>query len=143
MAITIAETAQGGIQIDRFLSLIQMVPLRPIKSEEGLDRAIGVIDSLIVRDDRDVDEQDYLDVLVRLVEAYEAEHHPIRSVSDAETLSHLIDAQDVAQSMVAAETGIAESTISEILAGKRGLNRRHIGVFARYFHVGPAVFRFD
>jgi HTH-type transcriptional regulator/antitoxin HigA len=36
--------------------------------------------------------------------------------------------------------GIAVSTISEILAGKRGLNRKHIEALARYFHIEPSVF---
>ena len=39
-------------------------------------------------------------------------------------------------------TGIAESTISEVLSGKRKLNRTQIGKLARYFHVSPAVFEF-
>jgi transcriptional regulator with XRE-family HTH domain len=44
------------------------------------------------------------------------------------------------QAGVATETGIAESTISEILKGKRGLNRKHIEVLAKHFKVSPAVF---
>jgi HTH-type transcriptional regulator/antitoxin HigA len=38
--------------------------------------------------------------------------------------------------------GIAESTISEVLAGKRKLNRTQIGKLARYFHVAPGAFAF-
>jgi HTH-type transcriptional regulator/antitoxin HigA len=43
---------------------------------------------------------------------------------------------------VAKATGIAVSTISEVLSGKRKLNRRQIGKLAKYFHVGPGVFHF-
>jgi antitoxin component HigA of HigAB toxin-antitoxin module len=38
------------------------------------------------------------------------------------------------------DTGIAGSTISAILSGKRGLTRGHIATLARYFKVSPAVF---
>lgn len=37
---------------------------------------------------------------------------------------------------------IAVSTISEVLRGKRTLNRAQIGKLARYFHVTPDTFVF-
>jgi HTH-type transcriptional regulator/antitoxin HigA len=128
---------------DRYLELIHEFPLRPLGSEDELDRAIAVIDSLIDHDQLSRDEEDYLDVLGDLVEKYESEHHPMPPVSDADMLRHLIETRETSQSRVAAETGIAESTISEILKGKRALNRRHIEVLSRHFHVSPAVFISD
>ena len=44
----------------------------------------------------------------------------------------LIEAKGVTQAQTAKEAGIAESTISEVLAGKRKLNRTQIGKLARY-----------
>jgi HTH-type transcriptional regulator/antitoxin HigA len=119
------------------------VPLRPIRSKAALDRAIALVDELLDRGNLGRDEQDYLDVLSDLIERYEAEEHPIAPVSDAQMLQHLIEAKGVTQADVARETGIAESTISEVLAGKRSLNRTHIGKLARYFHVEPGVFTFE
>jgi HTH-type transcriptional regulator/antitoxin HigA len=55
-------------------------------------------------------------------------------------LRHLIEAHDITQARVSEETGIAESTISAILSGKRGLSRNHVVALARYFKVSPAVF---
>ena len=126
--------------VDRYLDLVRTLPLRPIRDEAGLDRAIAMVDSLIDREDLDPGEQDYLDVLSDLVEKYEAEHHRPPAVSEAEMLRHLIEARDVTQARVAGETGIAESTISAILAGKRRLSRNHVAALARYFKVSPAVF---
>jgi len=99
-----------------------------------------MIDSLIDKGALNEDEDDYLDVLGDLVRKYETENHPMPAVSDADMLRHLIEARETTQASVAAETGIAESTISEILAGKRGLSRRHIEALARHFQVSPAVF---
>ena len=48
---------------DNYLALVRAFPLRPIRSEAELDRAIAVIDSLIARDDLDLEQEDYLDVL--------------------------------------------------------------------------------
>jgi HTH-type transcriptional regulator/antitoxin HigA len=130
----------GAETSDRYFELVRQFPLRPIRSDDELARAIDVVNSLIDRAELDQDEDDYLEVLGDLVERYETENHPIPPVSDAEMLRHLIEAKGTTQAAVAAETGIAVSTVSEILSGKRGLNRRHIEALARHFHVSPAVF---
>jgi HTH-type transcriptional regulator/antitoxin HigA len=86
------------------------------------------------------DEKDYLDVLSDLVERFETERFPLGPVSDADMLGHLMEAKGVRQAEVARATKIAESTISEVLSGKRSLNRLHITRLAAYFHVKPEVF---
>ncbi len=138
MAKTLApqRAGPGG----RYHALIGRFPLRPILSDAELDLAIETINSLIDLEVLDQDESDYLDVLSDLVHKYESERHPIPPVSDADMLRHLIEARETTQARVAAETGISESTVSEVLAGKRKLNRRHIEVLSRHFHVSPAVF---
>lgn len=127
---------------DRYLELVLRFPLRPLRSDDDLDAAVAVIDGLLSRPSLKAEEQDYLEVLGDLVEAYETESHPLGPVSDADLLSHLIEARGVSQSEVAGATGIAVSTISEVLRGKRTLNRAHIGNLARYFHVTPDTFVF-
>ena len=131
----------GDLQ-DRYVELIRQFPLRPIRSDDELDEAIRVVDSLVGRPALPPEEQDYLLVLSDLVERYEAEAHPIAPLSDADMLQHLIEAKGVPQTEVARATGIADSTISEVLSGKRSLNRTHIGKLARYFAVSPEVFAF-
>ncbi len=132
--------APGRIVNDRYLELVQQVPLRPIRSEVELDRAIAMVDALLDQTRRNSDEEDYLDVLSDLVEKYEDEHEPMPSGSGADLFRFLIESQETTQAKVAAATGIAESTISEILGGKRELNRKHIEALSRHFHVSPAVF---
>jgi HTH-type transcriptional regulator/antitoxin HigA len=124
----------------RYLALIDRFALRPIRSDAELDRAIKVINELLDRGKLTVDEDDYLDVLSDLVKRYETEQHPIEPASAADMLRFLIESHEVTLSKVAEETGVAVSTISAILAGKRTLNRRHIEAFARHFHVEPSVF---
>src|SRR5262245_7039323 len=103
----------------RYMELVARFPLRPIRSDAQLDRAIAVIDSLMDRPKLFRDEEDYLDVLGDLVERYETKHHPMPPVSAVNMLRHLIDARQTSQTRVADGTGLSLSTISEILAGKR------------------------
>lgn len=134
------ENARATAERDHYFELIQRFPLRPIRSDEELEQAIEVINSLIIRGDLDAGEQDYLDVLTDLVEKYEADEHPMAPVSDAALLRHLIEARGITQSKLAEDVDIQVSTINEVLAGKRKLTRRHIGVLAKYFNIRPAAF---
>ncbi len=134
------KNAQTIPEQNRYLDLVRSFPLRPLRSDEELAQAIGVIDSLIGRGNLDDGEQDYLDILTDIVEKYEVEEHPMPPVSDAAMLRHLIEAHGITQTKLAADVKISDSTVSEILSGKRDLNRRQIGTLAKYFHVSPTVF---
>lgn len=125
---------------DSYQTLTRRFPLRPIRTEADLDKAIEVVDDLSVRRHLNQDEDDYLEVLSTLIEAYEDEHYPIPPATDSEMLSHLIDARGITQAETARETKIAISTISEILNGKRRLTREQIDRVSRFFHAPPEVF---
>jgi HTH-type transcriptional regulator / antitoxin HigA len=137
-----ATRARRGKKIDLYLELVLRFPLRPIRSDKELNAAVKMVDSLLDRKKLASEEEDYLEVLGDLIEQYESETHPIPPVSDGEMLRHLIEAQGVRQTEVSKATGIADSTISEVLKGKRSLNRIHIGKLSRYFSVSPGVFAF-
>ena len=129
-----------GKREERYLELIQQFPLRPLRTDADLDAAVGMLDLLLDQDELEPPEQDYLDLLRDLVEAYENEMVPINPVRDADMLRFLMEVKGVASAQVAKETGIAESALSEGLAGKRQLNRTQIARLARYFHVAPGTF---
>jgi HTH-type transcriptional regulator/antitoxin HigA len=134
-------SSQAGAEQEAYLKLVLKFPLRPLRTGKELDRAIKMIDSLIIRGDLDSGEQDYLDILTDIVEKYEADTVPMTPVSDAVMLRHLVDARGITQSKLAAEVKIPMSTISEVLNGKRRLNRNHIAAVCRFFGVSPAVFQ--
>jgi HTH-type transcriptional regulator / antitoxin HigA len=126
---------------DRYLELVRKCSLRVIRSEEEYDHAIEMLNQLSDRGrHRTPDETEYLLAMAVFVEKYEEEHHPIPPASGAEMLQYLIETRSVTQSNVAAGTGLAESTISEILAGKRKLSLKHVEALARFFKIKAAVF---
>lgn len=125
---------------DTYFELVKEFPLAAIRTERDLDEAQKVIDSLLCKAHLDPGEEEYLEALSDLVELYEEKHHPIPPASDNELLRHLIDAKGVTQADVARATGIARSTISEILAGKRPFSKTQMAKFAEYFKVDRSVF---
>ena len=126
---------------DRYLDLVRECPLRIIRSEEEYDHAIAIVNRLSDRGrHRSPDDTEYLLAMAVFVEKYEQEHYPIPPASGAEMLQYLIETHALTQSNVAAGTGLAESTLSEILAGKRKLSLKHVEALARFFKIKAAVF---
>ena len=78
--------------------------------------------------------------LTVFVEKFEEEHHPIPAASGVDMLRYLIETHQKTQREVAAGTGLADSTISEILAGKRTLSGKQAAALARFFKVKATVF---
>ena len=64
---------------------------------------------------------------------YEDRHHAIAPASDTDMLRHLMEAKGVTQTQVSREAGIAKSTVSEVLAGKKPLSCRVIRCPGRLF----------
>jgi HTH-type transcriptional regulator/antitoxin HigA len=124
----------------RYLMWVKIFPLRPLRSEADLEKALDVMNRLLDHGKLDPGEEDYLDVLGDLIVKYEKKNHPIPSASESEMLRFLVEGREVTQSRVAEETKIAGSTISRILSGKRRMTRDHIERLSRYFRVSPAVF---
>ena len=129
---------------DRYLDLVRECPLRVIRTESEYEQAIAMLDRLSdLGKARSPDDTEYLLSLAVFVEKYEDEHHPMPPVSGVDMLRYLLETHNVTQSTLALETGLAVSTISEILAGKRKLALKHIAELAHFFGVKQAVFLND
>jgi HTH-type transcriptional regulator/antitoxin HigA len=135
----VTDHSRSSLGRDHHLELVRGFPLRPIRSGEELMQAIAVINALVARA-LDDGGRDYLDVLPDIVEKYETDGHPMPPVSDAEMLRHLIEARGIKQAGLAADTGVPDSTISEVLNGRRQLTGKQVATMARYFGVNPGVF---
>ena len=126
---------------DEYLDLVRACPLRMIRSEGEYEHAIATLDRLSdLGPGRSLDATEYLLALALFVERYEKDHYAMPAASGVEMFQYLIETHDVTQSGVAAGTALSDSTISEILAGKRKLNLKHFEALARFFKVEPAVF---
>jgi HTH-type transcriptional regulator/antitoxin HigA len=115
-------TLYGEMQ-DTYLALIRIFPLRPIRSEDELDEAMEILDTLVGKEPLTTAEADYLAALSDLVEQYEGQAHSISPASDAELLQHLLEAQETTPDHVTKATGIASATLEAVLAGTQRLTR--------------------
>jgi len=139
---TMTKARKTSTKRDSYLDLVRTFPLRPITAGAQLRRAIEVAESLQAKAKLSRDERDYLEVLGDLIEKYEDRAIAVEPVSDGEMITFLLGLKKVTQSVVAKETGIPGSVLSNVLHGKRRLNRGQIGKLAAYFEVDPTVFDF-
>lgn len=128
-----------GKSKDSYLELVLDFPLASIKSDDHLEEAQKVIDALLARVTLNEGEETYLDALNDLVGAYEDEHHAIATASDADMLQHLLDAKGITQAQLSREAGLAKSTISEVLKGRKRFSRQMIRKLSEYFQVDVSV----
>jgi HTH-type transcriptional regulator/antitoxin HigA len=81
----------------------------------------------------------YLDLLSTLVEAWEARNVDIPPNSPIEVVKFMCEMHGLPQRALVPIFG-TDSIVSEVLNGKRELQRKHIAGLASFFNVSPAVF---
>ena len=111
----------------------------PITSERQHAEYLSVLDQLASKGELTRDEDKYAQVLMMLIEAYEEEKHSIPEASPVDVLRSLMEANGLRQKDLASIFG-SESVVSEVLSGKREINKNHIERLCKRFHVSPAVF---
>jgi HTH-type transcriptional regulator/antitoxin HigA len=111
----------------------------PITSERQHDEYLSVLDKLASRENPTSEEEKYASVLMTLIEDYEGKQHAISEASPLEVLRALIDANNLRQKDLVPIFG-SESIVSEVLNGKREINKRHIEKLSKRFRVSPVVF---
>ncbi|MEM7538512.1 MAG: transcriptional regulator [Chloroflexota bacterium] len=72
--------------------------IQPIRTEQDYENALEQIDHLMDCATPDSLEEDTLDILATLVEAYEAKHYPIDPPDPISALEHYLDRQELTYS---------------------------------------------
>jgi HTH-type transcriptional regulator/antitoxin HigA len=140
MAVKTTKAASRGRKPPpTYFRLVRAFPLTHIRDGAHLAEAQAVIDRLLRRD-LDEGEEAYLDVLTDLVEAYESANVPIPDAPEGDVLRELMAANRLSQPALARAVGIAQSTVSAVLNGRRSLTRAQVEALSRRFGVSPAVF---
>lgn len=110
--------------------------IRPIKTDADHAAALEEIDRLWGAEEG-TPEGDKLDVLVTLVEAYEAKRWPIEACDPIDYLKGMMEMQGRTQSDLAELLG-SRARASEVLARKRYLTKGMIERIAALWHISAA-----
>ncbi len=110
-----------------------LMEIKPIRTDEDYENALHEIDALFDADP-DSPEGDKLDILVTLVEAYEAKHYPVSLPDPIEAIEYHMERLGLTRKDIEQYIG-GPSRVSEILNRKRPLNLRMI----RNLHKGLGI----
>ena len=126
----------------RFEQLVQMMPPQAVQDEVQYENTLEVIDQLMAVAKLTKGQTLYLETLVQLVQAYEAEHHALDTsgLTGLDSLKHLLQENEMNASDLARLLGVHPSLGSKILKGERSLTVDHIRKLAERFKVRPGLF---
>ncbi|BAY61766.1 transcription regulator [Calothrix brevissima NIES-22] len=112
---------------------------KTITTEAENEEAIRLALTLEHRPQRTPEEEMVLELLVTLIEKFEATHYPIPQGTANSMLIHLMDAQDVTAEALAEVIGSLE-VVQEIINGDRAITNTQAAALAEYFHVDASLF---
>jgi antitoxin component HigA of HigAB toxin-antitoxin module len=126
---------------DRYLELVGAFPLRPIRTDVSHQQAKHMLRSLAR--DRSAAAADYKAVLVSLIASYEREagqRLDTSKLTAANVVRHLLAERSMSVNAFAAEVGVAQSALSDMLNGKRDWSKSAIVNISNYFGLRPEIF---
>ncbi len=126
----------------RFEELVRLMAPQAIRNDDQYTRTVEMIDRLMTCPKLTRGQALYMETLVQLVQAYEAEHHAINTsdIRGVDSLKHLLNENDMNASDLARLLGVHASMGSKILKGERSLTVEHVRKLAARFKVRPELF---
>ena len=111
--------------------------IKPIKTEDDYNHALERV-NILFDAKPDTIEGDELDILVTLIEKYEAIHHPIPDPDPIEAIKFMMEQNGLTD----ADLGIilnSRSRVSELFNRKRALNIKQIRVLTEKLHIPASI----
>ena len=124
----------------RYQALNELVPLHSISTEREYEDMVHILDEMLDAGGAVENSElaDLVDIVSELISQYEARHDKSKSLTGVEMLKFLMAQHGLSQADLP-EIG-SQGVVSEVLSGKRMLNKAHIAKLAGRFGVSPAVF---
>ena len=140
MKTTRAKTEFSRLPKD-YAGLCRLLTPRPIHDKVDFENVAEITDAMAGHK-LTADQEDYFDLLCRLVEDYEREHAPLDSsnVTGLEALQHLLEAHDMSAADLARLLGVHRTLGAMILRSERQLTLAHVRTLAKHFSVSADLF---
>jgi len=126
----------------RFKALVQLMSPQAIIDDVQYENTVEMIDCLMASGKLTKGQEIYLETMVQLVQAYEAQNHAIETANlgGTDALRQLLDENDMSASDMARLLGVHASMGSKILKGERSLTVEHLRRLADRFKVRIELF---
>jgi len=139
------KTTPAKTEFDRlpkdYAGLCRLLTPRPLHDQVELENVTEITDAMAGHK-LTPDQEDYFDLLCRLIEDYDKEHAQLDTpkVTALVTLQHLLDANDMSAADLARLLEVHRSLGAMILRGERQLTLAHVRTLAKRFCVSADLF---
>ena len=121
------------------LVLDKVLP-RVITSNQEHERLLAEVESLMDKGEHRTAEEDAaLELMVRLIQNYEEEHHPLPNPSPEEMLVYLMERRGLKQADLL-PIFKSRGYISDVINGKRAISKVHARQLAEFFKASADLF---
>lgn len=127
--------------IDRLVysQLVAKVAPKVIETEQEYQEVLGEVEKLLFKRNRTVEEEALYDLLLMLVERYEAENHAIEPPNLHSLINHLMDARGVEEADLEEVIKDTERR-AKIIRGETSPTQEEASRLGKYFSVSADLF---
>jgi HTH-type transcriptional regulator / antitoxin HigA len=132
----------GTLVLDnkKYARVLAKVLPRIITSNQEHERLLAEAENLMDKGERRTAEEDAaLELMVRLIQNYEEEHHPLANPSPEEMLVYLMERRGLKQADLL-PIFKSRGYISDVIHGKRAISKAHARQLAGFFKVSADLF---
>ena len=132
----------GALVIDdkKYARVLAKVLPRVIATDEEHERMLAEVEKLMDKGEHRTAEEDAaLDLMVRLIQDYEEEHHPLPDPSPHEMLAYLMGQRSLKQADLL-PIFKSRGYVSDVINGKRAISKAHARQLAGFFKVSADLF---
>jgi HTH-type transcriptional regulator/antitoxin HigA len=132
----------GALVIDdkKYAWVLARVLPRVIKTKKEHERILTEVEKLMDKGDHRTAEEDAaLDLMIRLIEDYEGEHHPLPDPSPLEMLVYLMEQRSLKQADLL-PIFKSRGYVSDVINAKRAISKVHAKELADFFKVSADLF---
>jgi HTH-type transcriptional regulator/antitoxin HigA len=122
-----------------YAALLKRTPPKVIRTQQQNEEYIRILEEMERRGNLDEDEKEFAELLTLLIENFEDKNYQLRPSTPLEVVAELMDSNGLRQKDLVDVFG-TESVVSEVLNGKRELNKDHIKRLSARFNVSPELF---
>lgn len=124
----------------RYQELLMKYQPKLIRDEEENEKALAIVEELMHRQNRSLEENELYDLLITLIEKFEQEYYsPGKASTPHSMLLFLMEQQNIQQSALVDIIG-SNDIVSQIVDGKQEITKEQARALGKFFHVDPTLF---
>jgi HTH-type transcriptional regulator / antitoxin HigA len=125
---------------DKYKELLSQYQPKLIRNEKENAKALAIVEELMHLPNRSPEQNELYELLIILIEKFEQEYYsPGKSSEPCSILVFLMEQRDIKQLDLVGIIG-SKGVVSEVVNGKREINKAQAKALGEFFRVDPGVF---